>query len=248
MNTIWSRSILLLEFTSPLQIVELYHKQRSFVANVSHHYFKNALSVLDEKKVNTFAYLYEDSSHQVLQSLREWPEIHGKLLQLMRGKKGEGVEPNLELDINTLFINPRYLDPHEADNQLPDTTRLIALFASEPKIHSQIQLLREIRTAFLREIEESRERLAKRRLREGGAVLEKDDIIGCMIYCVVRGQVGELHLGVKVLGLLLGKESELLAKKGVDSFRADLESAVQYLCEEQMNSPLISLPETAHRL
>jgi hypothetical protein len=171
------------------------------------------------------------------------------MVQLMRGKKGsEGVEPNLELDIKTLFINPRYLDPAKLDNQLPETTRLITLFASEPKIHTQMQLLRDIRAAFLKEIEESRERLARNPLREGGAVLEKDDIIGCMIYCVVRGQISELHLNVKILGLLLGKESELLAKKGVDSFRADLESAVQYLCEEQMNSPLISLPEKSHKL
>ena len=37
---------------------------------------------------------------------------------------------------------------------------------------------------------------------------------------------------LRSLSLLLGKDSELLSKRGVDSYRADLQAAVQYLAEE----------------
>jgi hypothetical protein len=73
--------------------------------------------------------------------------------------------------------------------------------------------------------------------------LEKDDIIGCMIYCIIKGQISELHIGLKALSLLLGAKSKLLNRKGADCCRADLESAVQHLSQEQLNSPLIKLPK-----
>jgi hypothetical protein len=72
---------------------------------------------------------------------------------------------------------------------------------------------------------------------------EKDDILDCMIYCIVRGQLQEVRLSLQALQLLVGKNSDLLSKKGVDSYRADLQGAVQYLCEDQLTSPLIKLPK-----
>ncbi len=59
--------------------------------------------------------------------------------------------------------------------------------------------------------------------------LEKDDILDCMIYCIVMGQAKNIELSLKSLTLLVGN-SDLLSRKGVDSYRADLEGAVQYLC------------------
>ena len=45
--------------------------------------------------------------------------------------------------------------------------------------------------------------------------------------------------------LLLGRNNDLLSKKGVDSFRADLESAVMYLAENenQLCSSLVLMPK-----
>lgn len=64
-----------------------------------------------------------------------------------------------------------------------------------------------------------------------------------MIYCIVKGQIAEIGLSLNALGLLIGKDSDLLWKKGVDSYRADLLGAVQYLCEDQLTSPLIKMPK-----
>jgi len=55
-----------------------------------------------------------------------------------------------------------------------------------------------------------------------------------MIYCIIKGQLKELQKGLKALTLLLGN-NQLLSKKGVDSYRADLESAVQHLSEVHLS-------------
>ena len=72
--------------------------------------------------------------------------------------------------------------------------------------------------------------------------LEKDDIIGCMIYCIVKGQLYNVQVSLQALEGMLGRDCELLGRKGVDSYRADLESAVQYLCETS-EPTLITIPE-----
>ena len=72
---------------------------------------------------------------------------------------------------------------------------------------------------------------------------EKDDILDCMIYCIIKGQIGGIGKSLKALMGLLGKNNELLSKRGVDSYRADLQGAIQYLCEEQLTSSLIKLPK-----
>lgn len=59
-----------------------------------------------------------------------------------------------------------------------------------------------------------------------------------MIYCIIKGQIIDIATSLKALMLLVGKDSEFLAKKGVDSYRADLQGAIQYLCHDQMSSSL----------
>jgi hypothetical protein len=68
-----------------------------------------------------------------------------------------------------------------------------------------------------------------------------------MIYCIVRGAISGLEGSLRSMAVLLGKDSELLSKKGVDSYRADLQGAVQYLAEERSmstveNSQLVLSP------
>lgn len=62
-----------------------------------------------------------------------------------------------------------------------------------------------------------------------------------MIYCIIRGQSRKIGNSLQALQLLLGRESGLLAKRGVDSYRADLVGAVEYLKHDQ-TSPLIKMP------
>ena len=66
-----------------------------------------------------------------------------------------------------------------------------------------------------------------------------------MIYCIIKGQITNLPRSLEALMLLLGRNSDLLSKKGVDSFRADLESAVMYLAEaeNQLCSSLVLMPK-----
>lgn len=54
-----------------------------------------------------------------------------------------------------------------------------------------------------------------------------------MIYCIVKSGASDLQSSLRALSLLLGKDSELLSKRGVDSYRADLQAAVQYLAEDR---------------
>ena len=90
-------------------------------------------------------------------------------------------------------------------------------------------MLKRIRTTFLGEISENSKRIQRELGISFVSHFEKDDIIDCMIYCIVRGEITGLAGSLKALNLLLGRESELLSKKGVDSYRADLQGAVQYL-------------------
>jgi len=95
-----------------------------------------------------------------------------------------------------------------------------------------VGLLKRIRSTFLGEITETSKRIQAELGISYVSHFEKDDIIDCMIYCIVRGGITGLAGSLKALNLLLGRESEFLSKKGVDSYRADLQGAVQYLAEE----------------
>lgn len=53
-----------------------------------------------------------------------------------------------------------------------------------------------------------------------------------MIYCIVKGQLHNIQVCLQAMSEMLGYHCELLSRKGVDSYRADLESAVQYLVQQ----------------
>jgi hypothetical protein len=79
-----------------------------------------------------------------------------------------------------------------------------------------------MRSSFIREIEESRANISKYRRTNKYSTLEKDDIIGCMIYCIISGQITEILTSLVAISELLGPNNELFSRKGVDSYRADL--------------------------
>jgi hypothetical protein len=62
-----------------------------------------------------------------------------------------------------------------------------------------------------------------------------------MIYCIINGQIHDVQCSIQAVNELLGPNNELLSRKGVDSYRADLESAMQYLCE-QSEPFLVTMP------
>ena len=63
-----------------------------------------------------------------------------------------------------------------------------------------------------------------------------------MIYCIVRGKVSLLQESLQALSGLMGKDNQVLSRRGVDSYRADLESAVQYLVQ-QYEVEMITVPK-----
>lgn len=65
-----------------------------------------------------------------------------------------------------------------------------------------------------------------------------------MIYCIIKGQSRGIGNSLQALQLLLGRDGGLLAKRGVDSYRADLVGAVEYLRRDQTSS-LIKLPNSS---
>lgn len=89
--------------------------------------------------------------------------------------------------------------------------------------------MKKIRATFLTEITENSNRIKEKRQLSYVSQLEKDDILDCMIYCIVKGEIYNIGHSLKSLVLLIGKDGDLLSKRGVDSYRADLQGAVQYL-------------------
>ena len=52
-----------------------------------------------------------------------------------------------------------------------------------------------------------------------------------MIYCIIKGGIINLGSSLKATMMLIGPNSNLLSRKGVDSYRADLQSSVEYLTQ-----------------
>jgi hypothetical protein len=202
--------------------------------------------------VETLTLIFEDSSHQIINNLKDWHTIYDRvILRLLKpAEKSSDCETenevegiNFDFDLSQLKVNQHYLNPLEHENQLEHTTRCIDEFSKEYKIHEKISLLKKIRTTFMKELTDNSNRIATEKGLKHLSQLEKDDILDCMIYCIIKGQIQNIGLSLQALMLLLGKNSDLLSRKGVDSYRADLQGAIQYLCNEQMSSPLIKLPK-----
>jgi hypothetical protein len=61
-----------------------------------------------------------------------------------------------------------------------------------------------------------------------------------MIYCIIQGQLHHLQRGLRAMMLLLGN-NQLLSNKCVDSYRTDLEIAVHYLAQNQVQPEPMSV-------
>jgi hypothetical protein len=102
------------------------------IANLSHFYFRSALSLLNAKHIATFSLIQEDTAHNILNSLPDWPQLYfSKLLPMLRRTNHRNQEQmNMFFDLSTLHINQQYLDITGEDRQLIQTTELIKLFAA----------------------------------------------------------------------------------------------------------------------
>ena len=72
--------------------------------------------------------------------------------------------------------------------------------------------------------------------------MEKEDILGCIMYTLVRYKLDEIGNFLQYLNFLFGKEvGEAMREKKVDCFRTDIEAAYQIASQEenQLNSPKI---------
>lgn len=76
-------------------------------------------------------------------------------------------------------------------------------------------------------------KISKNKSLKNVSQLEKDDILDCMIYCIIKGGVINIGSSLKATMMLIGPNSQLLSRKGVDSYRADLQSSVQYLAQRE---------------
>jgi hypothetical protein len=164
LNTIWITRVESWQFDSVQAFTDEYCKQVALVSNLTHFYFKEALTLLDGKNVATFCYIQEETAHKILNSLSGWPHVYRqKLLPLLRehNLKHQFVM-DLSYDPADLHINPLYLDLLSGEVQLVHTIDKIRELALECTIHGKIELLRQIRATFLREIELTRAEIASR--------------------------------------------------------------------------------------
>jgi hypothetical protein len=75
------------------------------VANISHFYFRNSLKLLDAKNVDTMNLLYDDTAHQIINSLKDWKEIYFlKWMPLLRGHPDCNLR--MDFDMKELKVNP----------------------------------------------------------------------------------------------------------------------------------------------
>ena len=96
-------------------------------------------------------------------------------------------------DVVELSLNQMYIKVKQEECQLPETVKAMIQFSEEHTLACKIMRLKEIRQKFLKQLEESRQRIAKKQGHKEYTVLEKDDIIGCIIYCIVKGKVNLLQ-------------------------------------------------------
>ena len=66
-------------------------------------------------------------------------------------------------------------------------------------------------------------------------VLDKDDVVDCLIYCIVKGDVclEKLGLSIKFFYYVLGTDTNIiLSKFRCDSYLADLEAVYDFLVQD----------------
>ena len=137
LNTIWSMRIKAHEFTNIQEFAEEYRKQLALITNLSHYYFKHALSILDGKNVSTFCYLQQETAHKILNELHEWRDIYQNLVipLIINNNSTLKQRMNLGYDPRNLNINPQYLEIEPNRVELPRTIAKIKELAEEFRIH-----------------------------------------------------------------------------------------------------------------
>ena len=67
--------------------------------------------LLNEKNVDTFGFVQDETAHNVVNSVHDWENVyHGKLVPLLRGKNvREQLVPNMAFDVYGLPLNDKYI-------------------------------------------------------------------------------------------------------------------------------------------
>ena len=109
----------------------------ALIANLTHFYFKQALVILDGKKVATFCYLQDDTAHRILNELHDWKYIYERVvLPLIVAKNSSmPMRMDLEYDPRYLHINPQYLDVESNKVELMKTIDKIREIELEYRLH-----------------------------------------------------------------------------------------------------------------
>lgn len=95
-----------------------------------------------------------------------------------------------------------------------------------------MNLLIKIRESMESEIKKRQEKLIFEGQINGIKILDKDDFVDCLVYCVIRGNISLMKLGlsIKYFYYVLGPDaSNLLSKFRCDPYLADLEAVFDFL-------------------
>lgn len=118
---------------------------------------------------------------------------------------------------------------------LPETCDKIQKFISEYKLLDKIKILISVRETLEAEIQSHQQKMIDAGHLKNYKVLDKDDFISCLIYCVVTSdaiQFDGLGVSIKYLHSVLGVDfSTVLSKFACDSYLADLEAVFGYLLQ-----------------
>jgi RNA binding exosome subunit len=82
------------------------------LANVTYYYFKECLKILNSKNVSTFNFILDESSHEIINNLKDWRDLYNHIyLRLFKLKGYEDKVLNYEnYDLISLQINNDYLN------------------------------------------------------------------------------------------------------------------------------------------
>lgn len=108
-------------------------------------------------------------------------------------------------------------------------------------MESITQKLQEFRSSLLKEMEES---IEMQRQDSKHLTVEKEDVLCCIIYTLVKHKLDGVGNLLEYLAFLLGKEiDEVLRWSKVDCFRTDLEAAYWFVTQ-----PVVKLDLDCGRL
>lgn len=236
----WEEAMVEGEFGEEAAFKTFYDKVKELVTNLVYFFFRNSFKLLELKGVNPFDLISQETSHYIITSQKNWPLIHQSVLRkAVLGKGKLDLEISCVLPLSSIDIKKMWVDLSAEANQLPRTTSALMDFAEESRVERKIELLRSVRECLIVELEANMLRELEKKEVTKYPILEKDDIISSLVYCIVKGKIRDIYFALHSLTLLLGrgKEGVLLPKKGVDSYRADIECAVEFLLNFDSQPP-----------